>query len=120
VILVDTSVWINHLRRQDPRLVVVLEAGEALVHPFVIGELALGNLNRGPAMLGFLMELPQALSADHNEVLELVMGRGLSGSGIGWVDAHLLASTLMMRGSLWTLDRTLHDEAMKLGVGWAG
>jgi len=53
-------------------------------------------------------------------VLELVMGRGLSGSGIGWVDAHLLASTLMMRGSLWTLDRTLHDEAMKLGVGWTG
>jgi hypothetical protein len=116
VILVDTSVWIEHLRRGRADLSSRLLEGEVATHPFVIGELALGGLRRRGEILGMLRELPGAPIADHEEVLELIENRALDGRGIGWVDAHLLASALLGRLRLWTLDRRLALVATRLGI----
>lgn len=90
------------------------------VHPFVSGEIALGALRRRREVLGLLGELPAASLVSHDEVLALVDARRLAGAGIGWVDAHLLASALLDRSPLWTLDRRLADAARRLGVDWPG
>ena len=87
-----------------------------LVHPFVFGELACGSLRARPTILGYLRNLPAALVADHYEVLELVERRGLAGTGIGWIDAHLLASALIAGAPLWTLDKALATQARRLRV----
>lgn len=118
--LVDTSVWVDHLGRGNPALADLLEAGEVETHPFVIGELALGNLRWREGILGYLEELPPVPSAEHEEVLRLVEERGLAGSGLGWVDAHLLASALIGGTRVWTLDRALAVAADQLGVGRPG
>ena len=107
MILVDTSVWVDHLRSGNPRLVSHLEEGEVLTHPFVIGELALGGLGRGSEILDLLGNLPGAKVALHDEVLAMIEDRSLSASGIGWVDAHLVASALLTNVPLWSLDRKL-------------
>lgn len=116
MILVDTSVWIDHLRRGSARLEVVLLDGRAASHPFVLGELALGRLSRRREILGLLSELPQVQVATHGEVLALVERHALAGTGIGWVDAHLLAAAALSRASLWTLDRRLGAVAARLGL----
>ncbi|HMA28230.1 MAG TPA: type II toxin-antitoxin system VapC family toxin [Thermoanaerobaculia bacterium] len=116
MILVDTSVWIDHLRRKSARLSALLEGGLVLLHPFVVGELALGHLRRRTEILGLLSELPQANAAQHDEVLEFVERHGLTGSGVGWVDAHLLASAALSHASLWTLDRRLVRAAARLAL----
>lgn len=115
--LVDTSVWVDHLARGNPGLVGLLEAGEVEIHPFVIGELALGNLRWREGVLGYLTALALVPPAEHEEVLRLVEERGLAGSGLGWADAHLLASALIGGTRVWTLDRTLAAAADRLGVG---
>ena len=116
MILVDTSVWIDHLRHGNARLSALLEDGLVLLHPFVVGELALGHLRRRTEVLGLLSELPLAKAAEHAEVLEFVQRHGLAGSGIGWVDAHLLASAALSRAALWTLDRRLVRAATRLAL----
>lgn len=116
MILVDTSVWVNHLRETDPRLKQLLFEGLVLVHPFVIGELACGNLRQRGTILDLLAALPAAPVARFGEVLDLIERRRLWGKGIGWVDAHLLASSLISRGELWTADRRLRSVAGRLGV----
>jgi predicted nucleic acid-binding protein len=116
VILVDTSVWVEHLRRGDPRLVSLLEAGEVLCHPFVVGELACGNLQRRTEILGLLKQLPEAPVLDHGEALGLVESAGLAGAGLGWVDVHLLGAARVAGAGLWTLDRRLAGVAGRLGV----
>jgi predicted nucleic acid-binding protein len=116
VILVDTSVWIDHLRNGSPRLAALLTAGQVLGHPFVLGELALGNLRRRREVLALLADLPAAGVADHDEVLAFVERRALASGGIGWVDAHLLAAAALGGDSLWTLDRRLAALSEKLGV----
>lgn len=116
MILVDTSVWVDHLRRRNSRLVDLLDQGQAGCHPFVIGELALGGLKHRARALDLLAELPIARTLSHQHVLVMVEERALSGSGIGWVDAHLLASALVERWPLWTLDRQLDATARRLGV----
>ena len=118
MILVDTSVWIEHLRRGHTGLASLLDLGQVVVHPFVIGEIALGNLKRRAEVLGLLAELPAAPVVPHEEVLEVVERRGLAGAGVGWADAHLLASALVGRSSLWTLDRRLGAVAARLDVAW--
>ena len=118
MILVDTSVWIEHLRRGHAGLADLLEQGQVVVHPFVMGELALGNLKRRTEVLGLLAELPIAPVALHEEVLEAVERRRLAGTGIGWTDAHLLASALAGRSLVWTLDRRLAVAARRLDVAW--
>jgi hypothetical protein len=118
MILVDTSVWVDHLRRRNAALVALLEHAEVLTHPFVIGEIALGAPKDRAQVITLLEELPGIPAAPHADVLALVERRGLGGAGIGWVDAHLLASAVVDRVPLWTLDRRLALTAVRLGVGW--
>jgi len=120
VILVDTSVWVDHLRSANTMLNALLKGGEVIAHPFVIGELALGNLQLRDELLQALRRLPQAISASHPEVLQLIDREALFGRGIGYVDAHLLAAARLTVGSsLWTHDRRLHAVAAQLGVAAA-
>jgi predicted nucleic acid-binding protein len=116
VILVDTSVWIEHLRSRETTLERFLNDGVVLAHPFVVGELSLGSLKRRGEVLDHLAELPEAPVAEHQEVRTLVERRRLHGAGIGWIDAHLLASALLAATSLWTLDRRLAAVVTRLGV----
>jgi predicted nucleic acid-binding protein len=115
VILVDTSVWIDHLCTGDRALAALLEAGDVLIHPFVIGELALGNLRRRKIVLGALSDLPRASVATDGEVLHFIDRHELFGRRVGYVDAHLLAAArLTARAALWTNDRKLHRVAEQL------
>ena len=117
MILVDTSVWIDHLRSTSAILSELLGDGEVLGHPFVLGELALGNLRRREEILRMLRRLPQATSASHGELLEFIDREVLFGRGIGYVDAHLLAAARLTAGTkLWTHDRRLQAVAAQLGV----
>ena len=117
MILVDTSIWVDHLRRGDPALSDLLDRTAVLVHPFVIGELALGSLRQRNVVLGALRDLPQAIAATDPEVHAFIDRHSLAGIGIGYVDAHLLAGTLLTAGaSLWTRDKRLHDVAVRLNV----
>jgi predicted nucleic acid-binding protein len=118
VILVDTSVWVDHLRSTDRKLVELLDHGQVLMHPFVIGELALGNLGRRRFILDSLRVLPHATVAGTDEVLDFIERHGLYELGIGYVDAHLLAATRLTVGTaLWTRDRRLRMAADRLGLG---
>jgi len=115
VILVDTSVWVDHLRQGNARLQRLLADGRVTGHPFVTGEVALGHLRRPAEVLALLGNLPQAVQASHDEVLHFVAEQALSGSGLGWVDVHLLCSAALDRLRLWTLDRKLAAVASRLG-----
>jgi hypothetical protein len=116
--LVDTSVWIDHLRRGNARLASTLRKGEVECHPFVIGELACGSLRRRTELLSLLGALPQVPQAQHDEVLAFVASRHLMGRGLGWVDVHLLASAMLGRTALWTLDRRLAAQARALELAF--
>jgi predicted nucleic acid-binding protein len=117
VILVDTSVWVDHLRVGDEILSGLLDAGKVLSHPFVIGELALGCLRQRNLVLATLQDLPQTEVATPREVLHFVEQQGLFGLGIGYVDVHLLAAGRLTAGaSLWTRDRRLQDVAERLAL----
>ena len=120
MILVDTSIWVDHLRAGDAMLAALLDAGMVLTHPFVIGELALGNLRQRKAVLAALSDLPLAVVATDAEVLGFIDRHLLFGSSVGYLDAHLLAAALLTAGAaLWTNDRRLHDAANALGVAMA-
>ncbi len=117
MILVDTSVWVDHLRRVDEALSRLLDARKVLAHPFVIGELALGRLRQRDVVLSALHNLPQASVATDREVLHFVYHHRIFGLGIGYVDAHLLASVrLTADAALWTRDRRLQGAAGRLGL----
>lgn len=116
MILVDTSVWVGHLREGDERLRELLRDGEVLCHPFVVGELACGNLVNRREILALLSALPQARVAEHAEVMHLVEIEGLQGRGLRWVDVHLLASALLTRCPLWTRDKPLKQSAKVLRI----
>ena len=117
MVLVDTSVWIQHFRSGDSDLADHLTDGFVLMHPFVSGELACGNLKNRSAILTDLRALPSAKVASDEEVQRLVEDRKLWGQGLGWIDVHLLASALLSQCALWTIDKRLNDAAKKLGVG---
>jgi hypothetical protein len=116
MILVDTSVWNDHLRRGNERLKTLLEDEQVLSHPFICGELACGNLKDRQEILSLLTSLPAALVAEQEEVLHLLDSRRLYGQGLGWIDAHLLASALLSDCGVWTLDSPLRRAARKLGI----
>lgn len=117
MILVDTSVWIGHLRKKNSQLNSLLLNAAVLVHPFVIGELACGNLHNRSRILNLLGDLPGSRVADDREVLFFIEQNELLGSGIGYVDAHLLASVSLSRPArLWTVDRNLNKVATRLGL----
>lgn len=117
MILVDTSIWIDHLRQGDERLSNLLNQGQVLAHPFVIGELALGNLQNRGAILDALQDLPQTPVATDSEVLGFIQENFLYGIGIGYIDAHLLAAVRLSPGAmLWTRDNRLLAAGKKLGL----
>lgn len=117
MILADTSVWADHLRVAEPTLAQLLRDGEVVMHPFVLGEIALGYLRKRAHWLTTLAELPSVHVAEPEEVLELIERRKLVAAGVGYVDAHLLATTLASYGvGLWSRDKRLRDIASGLGV----
>jgi predicted nucleic acid-binding protein len=120
VILVDTSVWTDHLRKGESRLRFLLESRQVLSHPFVIGELAMGSFQQRDVLLQDLRNLPQATVAYEDEVLGFVSTKTLFGLGIGYIDAHLLAAAKLVPGTfLWTRDRRLREVATKLNLAAA-
>ncbi|MBM4285979.1 MAG: type II toxin-antitoxin system VapC family toxin [Deltaproteobacteria bacterium] len=116
MVLVDTSVWVAHLRQGDVGLEALLLDGRVACHPCVIGELACGNLRRRSEILALLQALPQAGMAGHGEVMQFIDNHRLMGQGLGYVDMHLLAAALLSRIPLWTLDQKLHEAAVRLGL----
>lgn len=116
MILVDTSVWIDHLRRADEALTDLLDNANVLAHPFVTGELALGSLRQREIIIGALLDLPQAIVADDTEILGFIGQHALHARGIGYVDAHLLAAARLTGVKLWTRDRRLRAIARELDV----
>lgn len=121
MILVDTSVWVEHLRSGDAGLAALLEQGAVIGHPFVIGEIACGSLKSRAASLELLQDLPMAVVAEFDEVLAYIDRYKLHGKGIGYVDVHLLVATALTSGArLWTRDRRLHAVALELGCAQGG
>ena len=118
MIVVDTSIWIDHLRRGNRLLAMLLEEGEVVCHPFVIGELACGSMARRRAILEFLHALPQTEPAEHDEILRFIEDRRLHGGGIGLIDAHILWAAVSQAHELWTRDTRLRRIALRLGVAF--
>ncbi len=119
MILVDTSIWIDHLRTGDDFLVDLLERSQVLTHPFVVGELACGNLRNRDEVLRLLNDLPQSPVASHEETLHFIEHNKLMGQGIGYIDTHLLGSTkLADSAKIWTRDKRLQKIARKLQLAF--
>lgn len=119
MILADTSIWIDHLRAQEATLAAMLESGQVLIHPFVLGELACGNLRNREEVLELLGNLPPAPAATDAEALDFIARRTLMGRGIGYIDVHLLASVALAgTARLWTRDRRLAAVAAELNVSF--
>lgn len=119
MILVDTSIWIDHLRFGDDELVKLLNSTQVFTHPFVIGELACGNLHNRAEILTLLANLPRVKVANDAEVLFFIEQHKLMGRGIGYIDAHLLAAVSLSRPTqLWTRDERLNALATKLELGF--
>jgi predicted nucleic acid-binding protein len=118
MILLDTSVWVDHLRHGDSLVVEVLESGQAAAHAFVIGELACGNLKSRVRVIDLLQALPQLAMAMDDEVLYFIERHKLMGRGIGYVDAHLLAAASISGSLLWTRDKRLREIATERGVAY--
>ena len=116
MVLVDSSVWVWHLRAGNSDLEILLNDGRVVCHPFIIGELACGNLKNRAEILSLLHSLPTAKQAEHEEVLQFIGSNRLMGRGIGYVDAHLLASAVLTAIPFWTLDKKLQKVSLKLGV----
>jgi predicted nucleic acid-binding protein len=114
MILVDTSVWVDHLRQTDTRLQEALIDQRVLMHPFVLGEIACGNLHIRSSILDELAQLPSAVFVESDEVLSFIEQHRLFGRGIGWIDCHLLASAVLTHCQLWTSDLRLRDMAGRL------
>ena len=115
-VLVDTSVWIDHLRRADAQLVALLQQARVLMHPAVLGELACGRIPNRQKLLALWLALPRVLTVSFEEAFALVENRMLWGRGLGWTDIHLLASALVSRTALWTRDQVLRYAAQELSI----
>jgi predicted nucleic acid-binding protein len=120
MILADTSVWVNHFRQNDPQLQQCLLNRQVLTHPFVLGEIACGNLQSRSKLLADLHRLPSSVCAEHDEVLTFLQQHRLYGKSITWIDAHLLASARLTSCRLWTLDLRLRELASKLKISYSG
>ncbi len=119
MILVDTSVWVDHFRVGDAQLVDLLERAKVVMHPFVVGEVACGSLRDRASVLELLQDLPAASVAESEELLGFIDRHGLHGKGIGYVDVHLLASVALTEGAkLWTRDKRLRVAAQALGCAF--
>lgn len=116
MILVDSSIWIEHLRRENATVSLLLSSRQILAHPFVIGEVAVGNLRNRGQVLGTLRDLPAAIMASDEEVLEFIDRYLLAGRGLGYIDVHLLAAARLSHASLWTADQRLQASAELLSL----
>lgn len=117
MVLVDTSIWVDHFRTGDAALVSLLQAGRVCCHPMILGELACGNLQNRKQVLGLLSDLSACVEASHDEVLQMIEHHALMGKGIGFVDAHLLASCMLTGATqLWTRDKRLARIAQQLSI----
>jgi hypothetical protein len=120
LILVETSVWADHLRRGDPGLVALLERAAVVMHPFVVGEIACGSLKDRQSLLELLHDLPGAVIATDNEAMQFIERHRLYGKGIGYIDVHLLASVALTGGAqLWTRDQRLRQVAAAMGFAYS-
>ena len=118
MVLADTSVWVAHLRAGNIGLEIPLNDGHVVCHPFIVGELACGNLKNRSEILSLLQALPVAAYVEHEEVMQFIENYSLMGKGLGYVDMHLVASALLTGVPLWTLDRKLNEVSSKLGLGY--
>jgi len=118
MVLVDTSVWVAHLRDGRVGLEALLDKGHVLCHSVIEGELACGNLKNRSKILSLLHALPTAIHAEHEEVMQLIENHSLMGKGLGYIDVHLLASAILTKVPLWTLDKKLNEVSSKLGVAY--
>ena len=117
-ILVDTSVWIKHLRESEKNLVRLLEQGLVACHPFIIGELACGGIKNRHEIISLLNDLPSTDILDHYDIMEFIEYRKIMNKGIGYVDVHLLGSALVTETPLWTFDKALKKIANQLSIGY--
>ena len=118
MILVDTSVWIHHLRQRNLELERLLNDGEVMCHRFIIGEIACGNIKNRTEILDLLQLLPLAIHATHEEVMEFIYKRRLMGRGLGYIDMHLSASARLTGVPVWTLDRKFNEINKELGISF--
>ena len=116
MVLVDTSVWVSHLRDGNADLANLLNDGRVLCHPLIVGELACGNLKDRASILSFLQLLPMSIEAEHNEVLSFIENNRLMGKGMGYVDVHLITSAVLTGVPVWTLDKKLAQAADSLYI----
>ncbi|MFZ3253225.1 MAG: PIN domain-containing protein [Syntrophales bacterium] len=116
MVLVDTSVWVSHLRDGNTELASLLNDGRVLSHPLIVGELACGNLKDRAVILSFLQLLPVCIKAAHEEALSFIENNNLMGKGIGYVDVHLIASAVLTGVPIWTLDKKLAQVAHGLHI----
>jgi predicted nucleic acid-binding protein len=118
MVLVDTSVWVSHLRDGNIGLEKLLNDGKVVSHPFIVGELACGNLKNRHEILISLQSLPTAILAEDEEVLKFIENYQLMGKGLGYIDVHLIAAALLTDIPLWTLDKTLDKITKKIGINY--
>jgi predicted nucleic acid-binding protein len=118
MVLVDTSIWVEHLSAGHRGLEALLEEGKVACHELIIGELACGSIKNRREILPLLQALPSAIEAEHDEVLRFVDQHRLMGKGLGLIDVHLMASAVLSDTPLWTLDKTLKAEASRLGIAF--
>jgi predicted nucleic acid-binding protein len=117
MILIDTSVWVDHLRNGNKKLIELLNDEQVACHPFIIGELACGNLKNRAEILELLQTLPKVLEAENEDVFCLIENHKLMGKGLGFIDMHLLASAILSDVNIWTMNKTLCKTADSLGLG---
>jgi predicted nucleic acid-binding protein len=118
MVLVDTSIWVSHLRDGNVGLEKLLSDGEVVCHPFIVGELACGNLENRYEILTYLQSLPMTILAEDEEVLKFIESNQLMGKGLGYIDIHLIASAVLTDVPLWTFDKTLDKFAKKIGINY--
>jgi len=118
MVLVDTAVWVSHLRDGNVGLEKLLNNGEVVSHPFIVGELACGNLKNRHEILSYLQSLPMTILAEDEEVLRFIENNQLMGKGLGYIDVHLIASAVLTDVPLWTFDKTLEKFTKKIGLNY--
>ncbi|MDO8743546.1 MAG: type II toxin-antitoxin system VapC family toxin [Candidatus Brocadiaceae bacterium] len=114
----DTSVWAVHLRNGNIGLETLLNEGHVVCHPFIVGELACGNLKNRAEILSLLQALPMATHVEHKEVMKFIEDHTLMGKGLGYIDIHLIASAILTEIPVWTVDKKLNEISSKLGIGY--
>jgi len=118
MVIVDTSVWVSHLREGNTKLERLLNDGDVICHPFIVGELACGSLDNRSEILSLLQALPMATQAEYEEVMQFIESNKLMGKGLGHIDVHLIASAVLTGVPIWTLDKKLDEVSSKLGLGF--